>query len=95
MRAALRYLMRLNAKKESATKANIEGYNIGGKTGSAEKVIGGRYAEGRLLMSFMGIAPINRPKYLFLTMLDQPQALPETYGSPPPGGTRYRPRARP
>ncbi|HWJ76053.1 MAG TPA: penicillin-binding transpeptidase domain-containing protein [Kaistia sp.] len=54
--------------------------NVGGKTGSAEKVINGRYAEGRLLTSFMGVVPISQPKYLFLTMLDEPQALPETSG---------------
>ena len=78
--AALRYLMQLNAIKGSAKRAAIEGYDIGGKTGSAEKVINGRYAEGRLLTSFMGIVPADEPKYLFLTMLDEPQALPETAG---------------
>ncbi|MBN9000370.1 MAG: penicillin-binding protein 2, partial [Rhizobiales bacterium] len=77
---ALRYLMRLNAEKGSAKNAAIDGYDIGGKTGSAEKVINGRYAEGRLLTSFMGVVPISQPKYLFLTMLDEPQALPEPSG---------------
>ncbi len=77
---ALRYLMRLNAEKGSAKNAAIDGYDVGGKTGSAEKVINGRYAEGRLLTSFMGVVPISQPKYLFLTMLDEPQALPETSG---------------
>lgn len=77
---ALQYLMRLNAQKGSAKRAAIAGYDIGGKTGSAEKVIDGGYAEGRLLTSFMGIVPIEQPKYLFLTMLDEPQALPESFG---------------
>jgi len=77
---ALRYVMRLNAEKGSATKASVDGYFIGGKTGSAEKVINGRYAEGRLMTSFMGIAPVDKPRYLFLTILDEPQGLSETYG---------------
>jgi cell division protein FtsI (penicillin-binding protein 3) len=77
---ALRYVMRLNAEKGSAAKASVDGYFVGGKTGSAEKVVNGRYAEGKLMTSFMGIAPIDRPRYLFLTILDEPQGLPETYG---------------
>lgn len=77
---ALRYLMRLNAEKGSAAKASIPGYFIGGKTGTAEKVVGGRYARDRLLTAFMAIAPADAPRYLFLTILDEPQPLPETYG---------------
>lgn len=78
--AALRSLMKLNAVEGSARRAAIDGYDIGGKTGSAEKVVNGRYAEGRLLTSFMGIVPASEPRYLFLTMLDEPQASPETAG---------------
>ncbi|OYX19523.1 MAG: hypothetical protein B7Z09_03090 [Brevundimonas diminuta] len=77
---ALRYLLRLNAERGSATKASVEGYFVGGKTGSAEKVIDGRYAEGRLLTAFMGVVPADKPRYLFLTILDEPQGLPETSG---------------
>ncbi len=77
---ALRYLMRLNAEKGSAAKASIPGYYIGGKTGTAEKVVGGRYASNKLLTAFMGVAPADKPRFLFLTILDEPQPLPETFG---------------
>jgi cell division protein FtsI (penicillin-binding protein 3) len=77
---AMRYVMRLNAEKGSATKAAVAGFYVGGKTGTAEKVIGGRYSKNRLLTTFMAIAPSDKPKYVFLTILDEPQGLPETHG---------------
>jgi cell division protein FtsI (penicillin-binding protein 3) len=77
---ALRYIMRLNAVMGSAAKAAIPGYFVGGKTGTAEKVIGGRYSKNRLFTTFMAVAPADKPKYLFLTIYDEPQGLPETYG---------------
>ncbi len=77
---ALRYVMRLNAEKGSASRAAIPGYYVGGKTGTAEKVIGGRYAKNRLFTTFMAIAPADKPKYLFLNLYDEPQGLPETFG---------------
>ncbi len=77
---ALRYVMRLNAEKGSASRAAIPGYYVGGKTGTAEKVIGGRYVKNRLFTTFMAIAPADKPKYLFLTLYDEPQGLPETFG---------------
>ncbi len=77
---AMRYIMRLNGYKGSARKSLVQGYYVGGKTGTAEKVIGGRYARNRLFTTFMSVAPANKPKYLFLTIYDEPQGLPETYG---------------
>jgi cell division protein FtsI (penicillin-binding protein 3) len=77
---ALRYVMRLNGTKGSAAKSAVPGYFVGGKTGTAEKVIAGRYAKTRLLTTFMAIVPSDKPRYLFVTLVDEPQALPETYG---------------
>jgi cell division protein FtsI (penicillin-binding protein 3) len=77
---AMRYVMRLNAERGSATRAAVAGYFVGGKTGTAEKVVGGRYAKNKLLTTFMAIAPSDKPRYLFLTILDEPQGLPETHG---------------
>jgi cell division protein FtsI (penicillin-binding protein 3) len=77
---ALRYIMRLNATVGSATKAAVPGYFVGGKTGTAEKVIGGRYAKNRLFTTFMAMTPSDKPKYLFVTVYDEPQAAPGTYG---------------
>jgi cell division protein FtsI (penicillin-binding protein 3) len=77
---AMRYVMRLNAERGSATRASIAGYYVGGKTGTAEKVVGGRYSKNRVLTTFMAISPSDKPRYLFLTILDEPQGLPETQG---------------
>jgi cell division protein FtsI (penicillin-binding protein 3) len=76
----MRYLLRLNAEKGTATKANVPGYYVGGKTGTAEKVVNGRYAKHKLLTDFMALLPADKPKYLMLIMLDEPQGLPETHG---------------
>ncbi|MFC0192147.1 peptidoglycan D,D-transpeptidase FtsI family protein [Aureimonas pseudogalii] len=77
---ALRFLMRLNARVGSAGKADIDGYFMGGKTGTSEKVVNGRYDSGTVLTAFMGVVPAHAPRYLFMTVLDEPKPLPETYG---------------
>src|SRR5271169_1530550 len=77
---AIRYLMRLNAEKGTATKANVAGYYIGGKTGTAEKVVNGHYSKHKLLTDFMAVLPADKPKYLMMIMLDEPQPTPETHG---------------
>ena len=76
----MRFLMRLNAVVGTARKADVPGYYIGGKTGTAEKVINGRYAKKRVLTAFTAILPADAPKYQLLIMLDEPQPLKETYG---------------
>ncbi len=76
----MRYLMRMNAEKGSARKADVAGYMVGGKTGTAEKVVNGRYAKNKLLTSFTSIFPMDAPRYHVLVMLDEPKALPETHG---------------
>lgn len=76
----MRYLMRLNAEKGTATSANVEGYYVGGKTGTAEKVVNGRYSKQKLLTDFIAVLPADKPQYLLLIMLDEPQPTPETHG---------------
>jgi cell division protein FtsI (penicillin-binding protein 3) len=76
----MRFLMRLNAEVGTARKADVKGYYIGGKTGTAEKVINGRYAKKRVLNAFTAIMPADKPQYQLLVMLDEPQPLPETHG---------------
>ena len=51
-----------------------------GKTGTAEKVVRGRYSKDHRLASFIGAFPMDAPRYAVLVMLDEPKALPETYG---------------
>jgi cell division protein FtsI (penicillin-binding protein 3) len=76
----MRYLMRLNAEIGTAKKADVMGYYIGGKTGTSEKVVNGRYSRKQVLNSFTAIMPSDNPKYQILIMLDEPQPLKETYG---------------
>jgi cell division protein FtsI (penicillin-binding protein 3) len=76
----MRYLMRLNAEVGTARKADVKGYYIGGKTGTAEKVINGRYAKKRVLTAFTGILPADDPQYQVLIMLDEPQPASDTHG---------------
>src|ERR1700728_1600272 len=76
----MRYLMRLNVEKGTAAKADVPGYYIGGKTGTADKVVFGRYSKTKVLTDFMAVLPADKPRFLVLIMLDEPQALPETHG---------------
>jgi cell division protein FtsI (penicillin-binding protein 3) len=78
----IRYLMRLNAETGTAKQADVlaKGYYIGGKTGTSEKVIGGRYSKKQVLNSFTAILPADNPQFQVLVMLDEPKALPETHG---------------
>jgi cell division protein FtsI (penicillin-binding protein 3) len=76
----MRYLFRLNVKEGTGTKADVLGYRVGGKTGTAEKVIHGRYSKDKSLATFIGAFPMEKPKYAIFVMLDEPQATPETFG---------------
>jgi cell division protein FtsI (penicillin-binding protein 3) len=76
----MRSLFRLNTVEGTATKADVIGYRVGGKTGTAEKVIHGHYSADHSLTSFIGAFPMEHPRFSVLVMLDEPKALPETYG---------------
>jgi cell division protein FtsI (penicillin-binding protein 3) len=76
----MRYLMRLNAEKGSAKKVDIPGYYVGGKTGTAEKVVNGHYSKTKLLTTFMAVFPADQPRYLVTIILDEPTPTPETKG---------------
>jgi len=76
----MRYVMRLNAVQGTAKKADVPGYYVGGKTGTSEKVIHGRYAHGKVLNTFTAILPADKPRYQLMIILDEPQPLPETFG---------------
>lgn len=77
----LRYLFRLNVEKGSGRRADVDGFLVGGKTGTAEKVIDGHYAHSRLMSSFLAAFPTDRPQYVLLIMLDEPQRVAETGGN--------------
>jgi cell division protein FtsI (penicillin-binding protein 3) len=76
----MRYLMRLNVEKGTATRADVPGYYVGGKTGTSEKVVGGRYSKTKVLTAFTAVLPADRPRYAILIMLDEPIGIPETHG---------------
>lgn len=56
----------------SGTATFIEGYHIGGKTGTAQKVIDGKYADGKYISSFVGMAPVDDPKVTIMITVDEP-----------------------
>jgi cell division protein FtsI (penicillin-binding protein 3) len=72
-------IMRLNVLKGTGKRANVEGYRVGGKTGTAEKVVGRHYEGSALLTSFLSVFPTDNPEYLVLVMLDEPQRVAETH----------------
>ena len=63
----------------SGKKAYVEGYRVGGKTGTAQKYENGRIAQGKYVSSFVGFFPVESPKYLALVIVDEPQGA--YYGS--------------
>ena len=65
--------------KGSGNKAYIEGYRVGGKTGTAQKYENGVIASGKYVSSFLGFFPADDPQYLALIIVDEPQGA--YYGS--------------
>jgi len=68
----MRYLYTLNAEKGSARNARVPGYRVGGKTGTAEKVINGRYSKELNFNTFVAAFPMDDPQYLVFTIADAP-----------------------
>lgn len=61
--------------KGTGRPAFIDGYRVGGKTGTAQKVIGGRYSSTEHIVSFIGFAPADNPKVLVYVAVDNPQGI--------------------
>ncbi|MEO6014954.1 MAG: penicillin-binding protein 2 [Devosia sp.] len=70
----IRYLMRLNALEGSGTRMNkfALGYRAGGKTGTAEKVVKGRYDSSKTLAVFASSFPLDNPRYAMVVLVDEP-----------------------
>ena len=68
----MRSLMRLVVSEGTGRKANIQGYLIGGKTGTAEKTSSRGYSKSAKMVSFVGAFPMNAPLYAFLVIVDEP-----------------------
>lgn len=71
----MRYLYNLNATAPggSGKRGAVPGYRVGGKTGTAEKVVNGRYSKDRNFNAFLAAFPMEDPKYIVLTIVDEPK----------------------
>ncbi|WP_152339906.1 peptidoglycan D,D-transpeptidase FtsI family protein [Pseudorhizobium flavum] len=69
----MRFLFDWNATKGSGKRALVEGFNVGGKTGTAEKVVNGRYSNEKNFNVFIAAFPIHEPQYAVLTFIDEPK----------------------
>jgi cell division protein FtsI (penicillin-binding protein 3) len=63
----------VTTKEGTAEFANIKGYEVGGKTGTAEKVIAGGYTRKAKVNTFVSIFPTSKPKYVMIVLLDEPK----------------------
>ena len=57
----------------TAPRAQVPGYRVAGKTGTAHKAEAGGYAEHKYVSSFVGFAPVTNPRFIVAVMLDEPQ----------------------
>jgi len=76
----MRALLRLVVTQGTGKKADAPGYRVGGKTGTAEKLLNGHYTSSAVVTSFAGVFPMDEPRYVMVMMLDDPKATAETYG---------------
>jgi cell division protein FtsI (penicillin-binding protein 3) len=76
----MRQLLRLNVIQGTGKNAEVKNYEVGGKTGTAEKPSRGGYRQKALISSFVGMFPMSEPKFLVLVSLDEPHGIAETGG---------------
>ncbi len=85
----MKTLFRLNVLDGSGRQAEVPGYMVGGKTGTAEKVVNGRYSGTARFNAFLAAFPIDHPQYIVLTVIDEPQ--PEKPGAGATAGMNAAP----
>jgi cell division protein FtsI (penicillin-binding protein 3) len=69
----MRQLFRTNVVRGSGRRAEVPGYMVGGKTGTAEKIENGRYSKSKRFNSFLAAFPMDDPQYVVLVVIDEPQ----------------------
>ncbi len=83
----MRKLMRLVVEYGTARFAEVPGYVVGGKTGTAEKNVHGHYLEKKLMSDFVGVFPMQDPRYLVMTLVDEPHGTKASHGYATAGWT--------
>lgn len=71
--ATMREILRQVVVRGTGKRARVRGYDVAGKTGTARKVVGGRYSDKKHFASFVGFAPADRPRAVVLITVDEPQ----------------------
>lgn len=70
---AMRRLLRRNVVEGTGRRAEVKGYRIGGKTGTANKPVAGGYSRKKFISTFFAAFPMDDPQYLVLVMVDEPK----------------------
>ncbi|MFL6658917.1 MAG: peptidoglycan D,D-transpeptidase FtsI family protein [Massilia sp.] len=65
----------------TASQAQVAGYRVGGKTGTAQKLVNGHYSHTKYIANFVGIAPMSNPRFVIAVMIDEPGTVAHTGGS--------------
>ena len=79
--------MRLAVISGTGRNGDARGYLVGGKTGTAEKPGVGGYQPNALISSFVGVFPIDKPRFVVAAMLDEPKGIEETFNRASGGWT--------
>lgn len=76
----MRKLLRGVVVEGSGKRANVLGYEVAGKTGTANKLVNGKYVDKKVMTSFLATFPASNPQYALFLMMDEPKATKETWG---------------
>jgi cell division protein FtsI (penicillin-binding protein 3) len=73
-RTMVKMLETVTQQGGTATKGQVPGFRVAGKTGTAYKLVNGQYADNLYLSSFVGFGPVSNPRYIIAVTLDEPSA---------------------
>ena len=76
----MRRMFRFVVTEGTGKSAEVKGYVVGGKTGTADKQKGRHYQKNSRMSSFLGAFPMNDPRYIVYVLVDEPKATAKTYG---------------
>jgi cell division protein FtsI (penicillin-binding protein 3) len=76
----MKALLRINVTEGRNRFADVPGYFVGGKSGTAEKQKNGKYLKNVNYTGFIGSFPMTNPQYSIYVVLDEPKTTPKTHG---------------